>query len=438
MNYNETTTYLYNLPVFQKLGKSAYKSDIKNTKSLDAYFKYPHRRFKSIHIAGTNGKGSVASFLASVLQTAGYKTGLYTSPHLLDFRERIKVNGKLITENEVIWFVEKASAVIEQIQPSFFEVTTAMAFWYFAKQKVDIAIIETGLGGRLDSTNIIEPLLCIITNISYDHTGLLGDNLQTIAFEKAGIMKSHVPVVIGETQPEIKHVFVETANKKNAPLLFADQNYTICFKEKQNTFCLYTVYRHNELLFTKLRTDQTGHYQIKNIPPVLSAVALLNKQPGFENQVSKAHVLQGFANTKLLTGFKGRWYVMQEKPLIVCDTAHNACGIDETMKQLKTLNYNKLYIVFGLMNDKDTDAILGILPGDAKYFFCKPPMARALSEKELYRKAKAISLDATHCQSVEAAIQTCQKLLTPNDVVFIGGSTFVAAKAIEFQVGVQC
>ncbi len=432
MNYKETTNYLYNLPVFQKQGKSAYKSDIKNIKSLDAYLKHPHRQFKSIHIAGTNGKGSVAHFLASVLQTAGCKTGLFTSPHLHDFRERIKVNGKKILEDEVIWFVENASAVIEQIKPSFFEVTTAMAFWYFAKQQVDIAIIETGLGGRLDSTNIIEPLLCIITNISYDHTGLLGNDLQTIASEKAGIIKNRIPVIIGETQPEIKHVFIETANKKNAPLRFADQTYRVYPNEKNTTYGSYRVYCCNIKKYEALRTDQTGDYQIKNIPAVLSAIALLNMHPGFMKLISDADIMHGFANTKQITGFKGRWHILQKKPLVVCDTAHNACGIAETIKQVKTLTYNKLYIVFGLMNDKDTETILRILPKYAMYFFCKPDMARALSEEKLYERAKAMSLDATHCQSVDIAIQRCQKHLNPNDVLFIGGSTFIAARAIAY------
>lgn len=408
MTYNDAIKYLYDhAPMFQQVGRKAYKSGLENTLSLDAHFGHPHRRYKTIHVAGTNGKGSTAHLLASVLQCAGYRVGLYTSPHLHDFRERIRIDGEMIAEQRVVDFVCENRQTIDQMKPSFFEITTALAFAYFAEKQVDVAVVEVGLGGRLDCTNIITPVVSVITNISLDHTDILGDTLEKIAAEKAGIIKQGVPVVIGETQPETVPIFTEFAKKMGAPITFADQ----AMAEQPLP-----------------ESPIAGIYQAKNKRTVLAAIAQLQKA-GFA--ISAQQITDGFAQVLERTHLAGRWQTLGEQPKIVCDTGHNEGGLRYVVEQLKRQKYAHLHIVFGTMSDKNHAAVLALLPTDATYYFAKAQSPRAWSETELQRQAADFGLHGNAYPSVREAFAAAKNAATPNDFIFVGGSTYVVAEVID-------
>lgn len=422
MNYNEALEYLYNrLPVFHISGGSAYKPGFDNTNKLMLSLQNPHTRFKSVHVAGTNGKGSVSHMLASVLQSSGYKVGLYTSPHLVDFGERIRINGKMIDEQYVVDFIERQRSVIETIQPSFFELTMAMAFSYFADYEVDIAIIEVGLGGRLDSTNIVMPLVSVITNISFDHTEFLGNTIPEIAFEKAGIIKPNIPVVVSETNHESAPVFIAMANKQDSSIYFADNEIPVKYLESS---------------YTKMRVDAnslvyevglTGKYQLKNIAAVLMTVEIL-KNNGFNCSFSQ--VSNGLSNVIVNTGFMGRWQCISERPAIFVDTAHNFAGISELINHVKLLKYRKLRLVFGMVKDKDLSAILHILPKDAHYYFTNASVLRALPAANLAEKAFEHELMGEIFQDIRLAVETVIQDAYPDDLTVIFGSNFVVGEAL--------
>ena len=405
MNYQNTLTYLYNsAPMFQQVGGSAYKEGLENTRILDEHFGNPHYSFRTIHVAGTNGKGSCSHTIAAILQEAGYRVGLYTSPHLVDFRERIRINGRPIPEEYVVHFVEKERSFFEPLHPSFFELTTAMAFCYFADEKVDVAVIEVGLGGRLDCTNIIHPDLCIITNISFDHTQFLGDKLAKIAGEKAGIIKKDIPVVIGETTPETKAVFLQRAEEVNAPIIFAENT-------TKNDY-------------PGMRTELQGLYQIKNTRTILTALPLLEKA-GYH--IDEQSVRNGFAHVCELTGLMGRWQKLQDTPTLICDTGHNVGGITYIAEQLKQQNYRHLHIIIGMVNDKDVSGVLALLPKDATYYFTKASVKRALPEEELCKLAAKAGLQGSCYPNVPAAVTAAQEKSHPEDFIFVGGSSFIVA-----------
>ncbi len=418
MTYQETIDYLFNcLPVFQHQGASAYKPGLERTIQLDDYLGNPHRKYKTIHVAGTNGKGSVSHSLAAILQSAGYKTGLYTSPHLKDFRERIRVDGEMIPEQAVIDFVARHKPFFEPVQPSFFELTMEMAFDWFATAEVDIAVIEVGLGGRLDSTNIIAPELSIITNISFDHMQFLGDTLPKIAYEKAGIIKSGIPVVIGEAEGGVKEVFVQKAHEVGAPLYFAEE----CFHLTPSGNGFYCE-KYNEI-----EVQLKGIYQQKNVATVLTAVDLLRQK---QLSLSDEAVREGLSHVVDLTGLQGRWQVLQTHPTIVCDTGHNEAGIRCIVQQLSEQKYDRLHIVFGMVNDKDISTVLSLLPKNATYYFTQAAIPRALDAQKLYDSAQKYKLNGKIFTSVAAAIEAAKKAANENDFIYIGGSTFVVAEAI--------
>lgn len=426
MNYQETINYLINLlPMFQRVGDSAFKKDLTNTRLLCNHLGNPQTEFKSIHIAGTNGKGSTAHTLAAIFQLAGYKTGLYTSPHLKSFTERIKINGHPIGESDVVDFVEQNKAIIEQIQPSFFEMTVAMAFNEFSRQKVDIAIIEVGMGGRFDSTNIIIPEISIVTNISYDHQAFLGDTLPKIAFEKAGIIKSQVPVVISERQPEVENVFIEKAGELNAPIFFGEDHYQIKSITDSFEFLKFDVWKGGSLQYANVQFQLKGKYQVKNIPGICTAIDIM-KNKGYSIQTN--HVLEGFMRVKEITGLKGRWEILSRKPLIICDTAHNEDGLKHVMNQLKELVYKELYIVFGVVKDKEPNKILSILPKSAYYYFTQANIPRAMDAEALQILASNYGLSGEVVANVNEAIKIAQNNASEDDLIFIGGSIFVVAE----------
>ena len=405
MNYKDTLDYLYNsAPLFQQIGAGAYKEGLENTWALDEHFGHPHRSFRSIHIAGTNGKGSCSHTLAAILQEAGYKVGLYTSPHLIDFRERIRVNGQPVPEAYVIRFVEEERAFFEPLHPSFFELTTAMAFRYFAKEKVDVAVVEVGLGGRLDCTNIIRPDLCIITNISLDHVQFLGDTLEKIAGEKAGIIKPGIPVVIGETTPETRPVFQKKAEEVGAPIHFAEEE----VKEVHPDW----------------EYELKGLYQEKNRRTLWAALPLL-QEGGY--QISESDIQAGFAHVVELTGLMGRWQKLQEHPTVVCDTGHNVGGIQYIAEQLRRQVFRQLHIVIGMVNDKDVRGVLALLPREATYYFTQASVKRALPAGQLARLAAEAGLQGTCYPDVPSAVRAAQKESLPEDFIFVGGSSFIVA-----------
>jgi dihydrofolate synthase / folylpolyglutamate synthase len=428
VNYKETLQYLFDrLPMFHRIGEAAYKNSLDNTLKLDGIFGHPHRNYKTVHVAGTNGKGSVSHLLAAVFQSAGYKTGLYTSPHLKDFRERIKIDGQMISEEEVIEWVENYPVKnnLWNIEPSFFELTAALAFDYFSKQKVDIAIIEVGLGGRLDSTNIITPEVSVITNIGLDHTNLLGDTLEKIAAEKAGIIKSNVPVVVGLTQNETKNVFTEIARRNQASLFFADQEYVASYSMlgldgKQ----ILNVDRNGEMAFPEIKLDLLGMYQARNVPVVLKTLEIL-----IENgwQISMENIYEGLENAAKLTGLLGRWQIIGNNPLTVCDTGHNEDGIKMVVSQIKNTPYKTLHFVFGVVADKNQDAVLRLLPTDAIYYFTRADIPRAMNEQELAQKAAGFGLKGESYSTVAEAFNAAKVNAGKNDLIFVGGSTFVVA-----------
>lgn len=427
MTYQETLDFLYgSLPMFQRIGAAAFKKDLSNTLALCAQVGNPQQRFKSIHVGGTNGKGSTSHALASILQSSGYKTGLYTSPHLKSFTERIRINGKEITEEAVVDFVKSNKAFLEELSPSFFEMTVGLAFWYFAMQKVDIAVIEVGMGGRLDSTNVITPELSIITNIGLDHTQFLGDTLPAIAGEKAGIIKEKVPVVISHFQAEIAEVFERKAKQVHADLIFADQHWKIDFVEgSENNFNL------RKYLVTHHDTQQEfsfglgGNYQRYNLPGILEAVIQLRRL-GWD--IPEQAVREGLLQVAKQTGLKGRWQILQHQPLLVADTAHNEAGIREVVNQLASLRYSQLWMVIGMVQDKDITAMLELLPENASYVFCQANIPRALEATELAEKASSHGLRGLVIPDVGEALAFAKKNAGSNDLIFIGGSTFVVAE----------
>lgn len=406
MNYKETLDWMFSrLPMYQRQGASAYRKDLTNTLLLTEYLGNPHKNVKTIHVAGTNGKGSTSNMLASVLQEAGYKVGLYTSPHLRDFRERIKINGEDITEEHVITFFGKHKAFFEEHDLSFFEMTVGLAFEYFDTQKVDVAIIEVGMGGRLDSTNIITPLVSVITNIGLDHTQFLGNTLAEIASEKAGIIKKNIPVIIGEYTAETRPVFENKAKENESEIYFA-----------------------SDLIQQTPLSDLVGVYQEKNKKTVLQTLKVLQSKKHFS--ISETSIRDGFLNVAKNTGFMGRWQVLQENPKVICDTAHNKHGLEIVLDQLLKENYTNLHIVLGAVNDKDLDSVLPLFPKNATYYFCKPDVPRGLEADVLQQKAKDFSLFGECYSSVKDAFEQAKKQALPTDVIFVGGSTFVVAEVV--------
>ena len=427
MTYDETVQYLFNCaPPFQQVGGAAYKEGLSTTIALDNHLGTPHRNFRTIHVAGTNGKGSTSHTLAAILQESGYKVGLYTSPHLVDFRERIKVNGKMASKEYVIDFVESHKAFFEPLQPSFFELTTAMAFNYFAQEKVDVAVIEVGLGGRLDCTNIIMPELCIITNISPDHTQFLGNTLAEIAGEKAGIIKQGVPVVIGETVPETREVFTAKAEEVGAPITFAEEERLL----QQATPLLQGGFAYRTALFGEITGQLGGDYQTKNTNTLLSAIVAL-REKGFA--ITADAVRKGFTNVCSLTGFNGRWQTVGEAPRTVCDAGHNTGGIKYIVEQLEreSRRHTALRIVFGMVNDKDITAVLAMMPTGATYYFTQASIRRAMPAHELQAKAAQYGLKGNCYPTVQAALQTARGDSAASDLIFVGGSCFIVADLLS-------
>ncbi|GGH23277.1 bifunctional folylpolyglutamate synthase/dihydrofolate synthase [Sphingobacterium alkalisoli] len=426
-SYTEVIACLYSrLPVFTRDGASAYKKDLDRTLELCAAIDNPQHKFKTIHVGGTNGKGSSSHMLAAILSSAGYKTGLYTSPHLIDFRERVRIDGKMIAEQFIVDYVNKHKDLIEQVNPSFFEATVALAFDYFARERVDIAIIEVGLGGRLDSTNIITPEVALITNIGLDHMDLLGGTIQEIANEKAGIIKANTPIVISEFDPIVAPIFEAKAQELQAPLLFADQIYDVVRISKEIDSQLIQV--KGPSINNRLKLDLSGSYQLKNIIGVLAVVDQVRKA-GFE--ISAKALERGLANVQQLTGFQGRWQTISTNPLIICDTGHNEDGIKEVVKNLLDVSYRKLHIVIGAMKDKDLDHMLPFLPKDATYYFSKPDMPRAMASQELREKATIYGLSGQSFDSVFHALKASKDAFQEGDLIFVGGSNFVVAEVLQ-------
>lgn len=427
MTYEEALSYLYSqLPMFSRIGAAAYKVDIHNTVALCEALGNPQTKFKSIHIAGTNGKGSTSHMIAAMLQQQGFKTGLYTSPHIKDFGERIRINGNMIDKDFVVSFTEKTKSICQDIQPSFFELTVAMAFEYFALHKVDIAVIETGVGGRLDSTNIINPILSIITNIGYDHTNLLGNTLEAISFEKAGIIKNNTPVVIGEYLPETKPVFENKAREMNAPILYASEIYEVTLLENSNQFLKCEVKDSTNQHAEIFSLDLNGNYQLKNLKTVLAAEKILATL-GFE--IDEPNEKSALAHVKTITGLKGRWDVVSEKPLCIHDVAHNKDGINALLQQLKESHQNSNYhFVIGFVNDKDISSVLELLPNNAHYYFTNAHIPRALPHAELKSLANKKNLIGKSYDDVNEAISTAKKMANENDVIIVCGSFFILAE----------
>jgi dihydrofolate synthase / folylpolyglutamate synthase len=429
MTYQQTVNYLFTrLPMFSRTGADAYKADLTNTIALCSFIGNPQNTFKSIHIAGTNGKGSTSHLLAAILQQAGYKTGLYTSPHLKDFRERIRVNGEMIREDVVVDFTERTKDITEKIQPSFFELTVGMAFEYFAQQKVDIAIVETGLGGRLDSTNIITPLLSIITNIGYDHMNILGDTLEEIAAEKAGIIKLGIPVIIGAMLPEIKQVFETTAEEKKAPLYHATElKQVIGWEYVHHKLKVDIVAPHSADMKSYL-LDLPGIYQTKNLPAVLVAAELLHKE-GFT--ITEAHLQKALPSVMQLTGLHGRWEMIQQHPTVILDVGHNEDGIKAILQQLEFADFHRLHIVTGMVKDKDVDAVLSLLPKHASYYFTQAAIPRALPAAELLQKAIEHGLHGEFYTEVNMALHTAKAAAAKDDLILVCGSVYLVGEVIR-------
>lgn len=424
MNYQETITYLYNsAPLFQNVGQGAYKEGLSTTHTLDKYFDHPHRNYRTLHVAGTNGKGSCSHTLAAILQAAGYKVGLYTSPHLVDFRERIRVNGTPVSEQFVVDFVEQHRAFFEPLHPSFFELTTAMAFLYFAEQQVDVAVIEVGLGGRLDCTNIIASDLAVITNISFDHVGLLGDTLSKIAREKAGIIKPGTPVIIGEHNEETAPIFSQEATAKQAPIIFAQDTQFYINKENDVECDIYRATPYGDI-----RAQLRGYCQEKNVNTLLHAIEQLQRL-GYTISTEAIH--EGFAHVCSLTGLMGRWQELQASPRLVCDTGHNIGGFQYIVPQLLAQPCKQLRIVFGMVNDKDINGVLALMPKEAIYYFTQASVARALDSESLQTLAAQHSLHGTTYPTVIAATQAALSEADVDDFIYVGGSSFVVADLLS-------
>ncbi len=429
MNYNEVLSYLYSqLPMFQRQGKIAYNAKLDNSLAMDDYFCFPHKNFKSIHIAGTNGKGSVAHILASVLQEAGFRTGLYTSPHLKDFRERIRVNGVPVPESKVIDFVKQNKELLEKIGPSFFEMSVAMALKYFSDEKVDMAVIETGMGGRLDSTNIITPVLSVITNIGMDHSIYLGDSLEKIAQEKAGIIKPGIPVVVGETGKETEHVFIDKVRETGSEIVFADRNFSSDYSLMSlEGLQVMNIEKKGGGGYPELKIDLNGIYQRRNVITTLQVVEKLNE---IEIKISRESLYRGMRQVRKNTGFRGRWEVLENNPLIVCDTGHNREGLILVMEQIRQTAWKNLHMVIGMVNDKDLADILPLFPTEANYYFCRPDIPRGLDSKLLKDEAAGYGLAGESYGTVKAALDAAKQQAGKQDMIFVGGSTFVVAEVL--------
>jgi dihydrofolate synthase / folylpolyglutamate synthase len=431
MDYPKTLDYLYSqLPMFQRVGAIAYKADLNNTIAICNLLDNPQKKFKSIHVAGTNGKGSTSHFIASILQSAGYKTGLYTSPHLKDFRERIKINGQLIPEEFIVNFVSEHQKSFDEIKPSFFEMTVGLAFDYFASEQVDFVVIETGLGGRLDSTNIITPILSVITNISLDHVALLGDTIEKIATEKAGIIKYTIPIIIGEVSNTTKDVFLNKAKSENAPIYFAEDKWQVKnlkYLNKNQLLLSMDIFYENHLKYGSLTTELLGLYQQKNIITVLATIQQLI---GSGITISENDIYGGIKNVIKNTGLLGRWQILSKTPLTIADTGHNEAGITEVVKQIQNTPHNHLHFVLGVVNDKDISNILKLLPPKATYYFCKANIPRALAAEELQKLASKQNLVGKTYVSVADALNSAKSAANKDDLIFIGGSTFTVAEAI--------
>jgi len=430
MNYRETLDYIYQkLPMYSRMGSAAFKKDLTNIRVLCEHLGNPQQHFKSIHIAGTNGKGSVSHMLGAVFQTAGYRTGLYTSPHLYDFRERIRLNGAVIPEEYVMDFVEKLKPLIEKIEPSFFEITVAMAFQFFADQKADVAIIEVGLGGRLDSTNIITPELSVITNIGWDHMNMLGNSLQEIAAEKAGIIKENIPVVIGETLPETKSVFEKIAIEKNAPVTWAE-DFLTASHQTLDTELLSVEFQKQDGENIIAETDLPGIYQVNNLRTVLTAIDVLKKRNW---QLADAFVHDALKQVRPLTGLGGRWEVIHRDPLIVLDVAHNGNGVAKMVEHLQHLSYRQLHLVIGMVKDKEVENVLQILPSSAHYYFTQAAIPRALPATELAQKAASLNLEGKTYENVNLALQEATTNAEKEEVILVCGSIFLVAEVDKAQ-----
>ena len=405
MSYQKTLDWMFTqLPMYQNIGKTAFKKDLSNSLLFSKHLNYPEHNFKSVHVAGTNGKGSTSHMIASILQASGLKVGLYTSPHLKDFRERIKINGIPISEEAVVEFISKNKPFFKEQYLSFFEMTVGLAFDYFSKSKVDIAIVEVGLGGRLDSTNIITPLVSVITNIGLDHTQMLGNSLTEIAYEKAGIIKENVPVVVGEYQKEIHNVFYAKALENKSSLFLAEKN-----------------------IQKEYGCDLKGNYQKLNVKTAVQTIQILQD---LEFAISENHIENGLKNVVNNTGLLGRWQILNEQPLIICDTAHNKEGLTQVLGQIKEQEYQKLHIVLGVVNDKDLDQILPMFPTEAIYYFCKPAISRGLDAKKLQIIASSFNLEGLVFKSVEEALNNAKNSAEVSDLVYVGGSTFVVAEVV--------
>lgn len=424
-SYQDALKYLYeNLPMFQRVGAVAIKKDLVNTLKLCKVLGDPQTAFRSVHVAGTNGKGSTCHMLASILEVSGYKTGLYTSPHLKAFTERIKIGGKEVPPQYVLDFVNRIKPVIEEVRPSFFEITVAMAFDYFAQENVDVAIVEVGLGGRLDSTNVITPLVSVITNISWDHKDLLGNTLCQIAGEKAGIVKKKIPVVVSERQPEVEGIFISKAQQEDAPIFFASDEYTVVGNSESGTI---DIRRNGKTILRDVKFPLLGNYQHRNIPGVMKTIDLLKS----DYPVTAGQVKKGLERILATTGLKGRWQKIASNPTVVCDTAHNYSGIREVMLQVSSENFKRLFIVWGMVKDKEADAIFGLLPASASYVFCQAKIPRAMDAELLRQEAFRFGLHGEAIRDVNEAKRAALAQASTDDFVFIGGSTYVVAEIDE-------
>ena len=424
ITYPQTLEYLFSrLPMFQRIGAAAYKADLTNTLTLCALLNNPERDFPSVHIAGTNGKGSVSNMTASILQEAGYRTGLFTSPHLKDFRERIRVNGEMISQHYVVDFVAKHQADFEPVGASFFEYVFALGMSYFSDEQVDVTVVETGMGGRLDSTNVVSPVVCAITNIGFDHTEFLGNTLKAIALEKAGIIKPEIPLVIGETQPDTMNVFTEKAQQLKSPITFADRHYCAHILPEHQL----DIAENGNRFLSRINIPLQGKYQEKNIATVMGIIAIL-KQKGY--QISTQHIVDGLEKVLINTGFCGRWQVLSNHPLTVADAAHNESGLSEVVAQIKTVPYRKLHVVLGMVSDKDISKMLFMLPKEADYYFCKANIPRGLAADILLKEAEKFDLKGIIYPSVETALKAAQQNALPEDMIFVGGSCFTVAEVV--------
>jgi len=427
MNYDQILEFMFNsLPMYQRIGQAAYKANLDNTLALDQYCGFPHKSFKTIHVAGTNGKGSVSHSLASILQKAGYKTGLYTSPHLVDYRERIRVNGEMISKDFVTDFINAKSNFISELKPSFFEMSVALAFDYFRFCNIDVAVVEVGLGGRLDSTNIISPELSIITNIGYDHTQFLGDSLEKIASEKAGIIKPKTPVVIGETQHETKPIFLKAAQSQNSDIYFADSEISVRLLNIDKNIGNYLVT--NKGANKELKFDLFGLYQEKNLSTIIKSVEVLNSI-GFN--ISESAFLEGLNNVKNNTGLRGRWEILNQQPLTICDTGHNKEGLTYIIKQLQQQKFKKLHMIIGFVNDKNVSSVLELFPKDAQYYFTQASVPRAMPSTDVKKEAENHGLLGQEFDDVISAFNSANINASSNDLIFIGGSTFVVGDLLS-------